>query len=66
MKKNFSNLYLFLPAVALAGGIGYYWHTTGLEDTLVLNAAAAVFIAAASMRVPGPECPMNDPLRKRY
>ena len=46
MKKNFSNLYLFLPAVALAGGIGYYWHTTGLEDTLVLNAAAAVFIAA--------------------
>lgn len=46
MKKNRTSLYLFIIAAALAGGIGYYWHTTGLEDVLVLNAAAAVFIAA--------------------
>ena len=46
MKKNRISLYLFIGAALLAGGIAYYWHSTGLADVLVLNAAAAVFIAA--------------------
>lgn len=46
MKKNLTSLYLFIIAVALAGGIGYYWHSMGLDDITVINAAAATLIAA--------------------
>ena len=44
MKKNPIILYLLLLSAVLAGGIGYYWYTAGLDDIRVINAAAAVFI----------------------
>lgn len=45
MKKNRTSLYLSILSVLLASGIGYYWHSAGLDDITVINAAAAVFIA---------------------
>jgi hypothetical protein len=45
MKKNRTSLYLFIMSALLAGSIGYYWHNAGLNDILVINAVAAVFIA---------------------
>lgn len=44
MKKNRTSLYLFILSALLAGGIGYYWYSAGLDDITVLNAVAAVFI----------------------
>lgn len=46
MKKHMTDLYLSILALILAGGIGYYWHSQGLAEIQVINAAAAVFIAA--------------------
>ncbi|BAL82350.1 hypothetical protein SELR_06420 [Selenomonas ruminantium subsp. lactilytica TAM6421] len=46
MKKHMTSLYLFVLALILAGGIGYYWHSQGIDDLLVINAAAATLIAA--------------------
>ena len=46
MKKHMTDLYLFILALILAGGIGYYWHSQGLADLLVINAAAATLIGA--------------------
>ena len=45
MKKNRTSFFLFILSALLAGGIGYYWHSAGLNDILVINAVAAVFIA---------------------
>lgn len=46
MKKHMASLYLFILAIILAGGIGFYWHSQHLSNLLVLNAAAATLIAA--------------------
>ena len=45
MKKNRTSLYLSGISAILAGGIGYYWHTVGLDANTVLNVTATVFIA---------------------
>jgi len=46
MKKNRTSLYLFIIAAALAGGIGYYWNSAGLETEVVINSMSATLIAA--------------------
>ena len=46
MKKYMASLYLFALAIILTGIISYYWYSQGLDNLLVINAAAATFIAA--------------------
>ncbi|SHK28062.1 Cu+-exporting ATPase [Selenomonas ruminantium] len=46
MKKNIANFYLFLSALILSAGIGFYWYSQGLAMFTVFNAAAATLIAA--------------------
>ena len=41
MKKNRTSLYLFILSALLAGGIGYYWYSAGLDDITAEIARAA-------------------------